>query len=69
MSAQNSYLLAAAVGGYGPAWLGHVIFETNRPATFQYPMYSFIADWIMCWRALSGQLTGDFEKFGIQTTW
>jgi hypothetical protein len=33
--------------GYGFAWLGHVIFEKNKPATFTYPVYSLIGDWVM----------------------
>jgi len=33
--------------GYGFAWFGHFIFEKNKPATFTYPIYSFIGDWIM----------------------
>ena len=33
--------------GYGFAWIGHFIFEKNRPATFQYPLYSFLGDWVM----------------------
>ena len=33
--------------GYGFAWVGHWVFEKNRPATFQYPFYSLMADWVM----------------------
>lgn len=33
--------------GYGCAWIGHFFFEKNRPATFQYPFYSFAGDWVM----------------------
>jgi hypothetical protein len=33
--------------GYGFAWLGHFIFEKNKPATFIYPIYSLIGDWVM----------------------
>ncbi|NQZ89094.1 MAG: DUF962 domain-containing protein [Colwellia sp.] len=33
--------------GYGFAWIGHFIFEKNRPATFTYPIYSLIGDWVM----------------------
>jgi hypothetical protein len=33
--------------GYGFAWFGHFIFEKNKPATFTYPIYSLIGDWVM----------------------
>ncbi|MBA6234234.1 DUF962 domain-containing protein [Colwellia sp. MB3u-28] len=33
--------------GYGFAWLGHFIFEKNKPATFTYPIYSLVGDWVM----------------------
>ena len=35
------------LAGYGCAWIGHFVFEKNRPATFKYPLYSFIGDWVM----------------------
>ena len=40
-------LLLAPLLGYGFAWIGHFFFEKNRPATFSYPLYSFIGDWVM----------------------
>ena len=40
-------LLFMPLIGYGFAWIGHFIFEKNRPATFVYPIYSFIGDWVM----------------------
>lgn len=39
--------------GYGFAWIGHFVFEKNRPATFTYPLYSFLADWVMLYRAIT----------------
>lgn len=42
--------------GYGFAWVGHFAFEHNKPATFQYPLYSFMGDWVMFWQTLTGKL-------------
>lgn len=41
------WLTGALVSGYGCAWIGHFFFEKNRPATFTYPLYSFLGDWVM----------------------
>ncbi|MEY1662709.1 Mpo1-like protein [Isoalcanivorax beigongshangi] len=41
------WLLAMPVFGYGFAWVGHFVFEKNRPATFQHPFYSLAGDFVM----------------------
>ena len=50
------WLLLLPVIGYGFAWVGHFVFEKNRPATFQYPMYSFMGDWVMFKDILTGKV-------------
>ena len=42
--------------GYGFAWVGHFFFEKNKPATFTYPIYSLIGDWVMFKDILLGKL-------------
>lgn len=42
--------------GYGFAWVGHFFFEHNKPATFQYPFYSLLGDWVMFKDILVGKL-------------
>lgn len=42
--------------GYGFAWVGHFFFEHNRPATFKYPLYSFMGDWVMFAQILRGRI-------------
>ena len=53
LSGQWWMLWLLPVIGYGFAWIGHFIFEKNRPATFEYLLYSFLADWVMLFRALT----------------
>ena len=43
--------------GYGFAWVGHLGFEKNRPATFEFPIYSFLSDWLMFRDILMGRVT------------
>ncbi|MDF2114063.1 DUF962 domain-containing protein [Roseiarcaceae bacterium H3SJ34-1] len=50
------WLLAALVCGYGFAWIGHIFFEKNRPATFTHPIYSLMGDWMMFWQVLTGRV-------------
>ena len=49
LSGRLLYILIGLVAGYLFAWIGHFFFERNRPATFTYPLYSFVGDWVM-WR-------------------
>ena len=41
------YLLYAVLCGYGLSWLGHFVFEKNKPASFKRPLYSFMGDCAM----------------------
>jgi hypothetical protein len=50
------WLWLAPLFGYGFAWIGHFVFEKNRPATFRHPLYSFIGDWVMYWDVLRGRV-------------
>jgi len=50
--ADARWLLLAPVAGYGFAWVGHFVYEKNRPATFQHPLYSLAGDWVMFWDIL-----------------
>jgi hypothetical protein len=50
------WLLAAPVVGYGLAWIGHLVFEHNRPATFRHPPYSLAGDFVMFKDMLLGRL-------------
>jgi hypothetical protein len=56
MTQQWSWLWLLPVLGYGFAWAGHFFFEHNKPATFDYPFYSLIGDWVMFKDILLGNI-------------
>ncbi|MDH4558051.1 DUF962 domain-containing protein [Pseudomonas sp. BN417] len=56
LTQQWLWLLALPLAGYGFAWVGHFAFEKNKPATFKYPLYSFMGDWVMLRDALTGRI-------------
>ncbi|GAB2900719.1 Mpo1-like protein [Microbulbifer echini] len=50
------WLATTPLAGYGFAWIGHFFFEHNRPATFKYPFYSFLGDFVMFKDMLLGRI-------------
>lgn len=46
----------AFMPGYAFAWIAHFWVEKNRPATFTYPLWSFMGDWKMLALMLTGKL-------------
>lgn len=50
------------IAGYGFAWVGHFFFEKNKPATFQYPLWSLRSDFKMYFQILSGKISLDTSK-------
>lgn len=57
LTGNMAWLLAAALSFYGFAWIGHLMFEGNRPASWRQPFYSFAAAWLMYWQLLTGQIS------------
>ncbi|MFC7047723.1 DUF962 domain-containing protein [Emcibacter nanhaiensis] len=57
ISGQFLLLLLLPVLGYGFAWIGHFVFEKNRPATFKYPFYSLVGDFVMFRDMLLGRVS------------
>lgn len=47
VTAHWPFLLYGLLCGYGFAWIGHFVFEKNKPASFKQPLYSFMGDWVM----------------------
>jgi hypothetical protein len=56
LTGKFTFLFYALLCGYSFAWIGHLFFEKNRPATFKYPVYSFIGDWVMFKDILNGKV-------------
>lgn len=51
-----SWLWLVPLVGYGFAWVGHFVFEKNRPATFRHPLYSLMGDFVMFRDILAGKV-------------
>jgi len=49
-------LILVPILGYGFAWIGHYFVEKNKPATFTYPLYSLMGDWVMFKDILTGKI-------------
>ncbi len=56
------WLLAIPFLGYGPAWIGHFFIEKNKPATFDYPLWSLLADYRMFGLAMTCRLRRPLEQ-------
>jgi hypothetical protein len=50
------FVALALIQGYSLAWIGHYFFEHNKPATFEYPLFSLMGDWRLWWEILIGRV-------------
>jgi len=55
-------MLLGLLVGYGPAWIGHFFVENNKPASFKYPLWSFMADVKMLTLKLGGLMDGEMTR-------
>lgn len=56
------YFPLVLVIGYGFAWFSHFFIEKNKPATFKYPLWSFISDYKMMFYMLTGKMNAEVER-------
>ena len=56
------WLIGAPIAGYAFAWLAHLIFEKNRPATFDHPILSFMGDFYMLYLWLTNRLAPEIVR-------
>ena len=59
-------LSLAPICGYAFAWFGHFFYEKNKPATFKYPLYSLICDYLMVYDFLTGRICDKLDNFKIK---
>lgn len=59
------FIALGLVCSYGMAWVSHFTIEHNRPATFKYPLWSFMGDWKMLFYAVTGRLGGELARLGL----
>jgi len=56
------YFPLCLVIGYAFAWSAHFFVEHNKPATFKYPLWSFISDYKMVFYMLIGRMDAEIER-------
>ena len=56
------YFPLALIVGYAFAWFAHFVVEKNEPATFKYPLWSFISDYKMMWYMITGRMNAEVER-------
>jgi hypothetical protein len=56
------YFPLCLIIGYGFSWVGHFFVEKNKPASFQYPFWSFISDYKMLFFMVLGRMNSEVER-------
>jgi hypothetical protein len=56
------YLPLCLVFGYGFSWIGHFFVEKNKPASFTYPAWSFVSDYVMLFYMITGKMNSEVRR-------
>jgi hypothetical protein len=59
------WLVAAPLGGYALAWVGHLAFEHNRPETFGHPAWALASDFRMLSLFATRRLGAELRRAGV----
>jgi hypothetical protein len=60
---RKPWLVAVGLAaGYGPAWFSHAFIERNKPETFNAPLASLRADYVMAWHVLRGSIEKEIAR-------
>jgi hypothetical protein len=58
-----SLVIFAVISSYLIAWIGHFFVERNRPATFQYPIWSALCDMRMYYLMWRNEMNGEVSRY------
>lgn len=56
------YFPLCFISGYAFAWVSHFFVERNKPASWTYPLWSFISDYKMMWYMLTGKMSAEIKR-------
>jgi hypothetical protein len=60
---QPWFILAALLVPYAFAWVSHFFVEHNRPASFDHPLWSWLADQKTVALVLAGRMNREVQRF------
>jgi hypothetical protein len=61
------WIALALLVPYALAWISHFFVEHNKPATFEHPLWSWLADQKMVGMMLAGRMDAEVKKVARQS--